>query len=405
MTNIVKIEKKTYSTSMFIKDLKNDIIKLVSLKNLCNGILSNEKLSVILGQSKSHVETIKRSVKLNPKYLIANYFIEGYKKNLQSQFGNKSKEVIEHINKYQNLNMLKWKNMDNNVLRYHPNLKLDYFKSIDSKEKAYWLGWIFAEGYFSYDSQNNSIVFGVEISRNDIILIERFTYDIGYNLEHKYNRSESNTIAIYTRGKKFVQNLIEQFTNNLKIKESDIIGKKKSKNIILPEFGNRELDLAFLLGFYDGDGIQGETAITCGSKKFLEGIKEKYNIIHKIRYYESKSILNDRLIEGSGWRLSLGAKVFNEMMNNYSRSLPRKRKIFELNEEKAFRLANYAISRKKFKFTKLQLEKLVWEMPLNKITELHYIQFKIQISDSLTGKYCKKWSIQKPKRGYWNTLK
>ncbi len=405
MMNNVKMEKKTYTTSMLIKDIKNEITKLISLKNLYNGILSNEKLSVILGQSKTHVETIKRSVKLNPKYQIANYFIEGYKTNLQNQFGNKSKEVIEYINKYQNLNKLKWKNMDNNVLKYHPNLKLDYFKSIDSKEKAYWLGWIFAEGYFSYDSKNNSIVFGVEISRNDIILIERFTHDIGYNLEHKYKRSESNTIAIYTRGKKFVQNLIDQFTTNLKLKKPDVIGNQKSKGIILPEFGNRELNLAFLLGFYDGDGIQGETAITCGSKKFLEGIKKKYNLVHQIRYYKSKSILNDRLIEGSGWRLSLGAKLFNEMMYNYRRSLPRKRKLFELKEEKAIRLANYAISRKKFKFTKLQLEKLVWEMPLNKIAELHNIQFKIQISESLIGKYCKKWNIQKPNRGYWRTVK
>jgi hypothetical protein len=32
------------------------------------------------------------------------------------------------------------------IYTHHPNIKLDYFKAIDSKEKAYWLGCMLKAG-------------------------------------------------------------------------------------------------------------------------------------------------------------------------------------------------------------------------------------------------------------------
>jgi len=88
---------------------------------------------------------------------------------------------------------------------------------------------------------------------------------------------------------------------------------RKSKIIELPELDNRQLYLAFLLGYFDGDGTIGTSKITTGSLKFLEQIKQLFNIPNKI--HKRKGAFD----------LYLGANLFDEMLDNYQNSLPRKR--------------------------------------------------------------------------------
>ena len=69
-----------------------------------------------------------------------------------------------------------------------------------------------------------------------------------------------------------------------------IPGKNKSYNIELPDLRRegitfselRKLYLAFLLGYYDGDGTKNTTRITCGSYKFLDQIKTLFSIKNEI---------------------------------------------------------------------------------------------------------------------------
>jgi len=49
-------------------------------------------------------------------------------------------------------------------------MKDDFFEFIDSKEKAYWLGFIYAEGYIETRDQKPYRL-GIEISKDDEILI------------------------------------------------------------------------------------------------------------------------------------------------------------------------------------------------------------------------------------------
>ena len=129
------------------------------------------------------------------------------------------------------------------IYKHHPNINLDYFKVIDSKDKAYWLGWLFAEGWMS--KQKGGIRFGVEISIKEEILIDRFVNAIGFNPKYKKIRVNNTKVGI--------RMLNSQFTNNL-MNHGFIVGREKSKNIQLPYLNNRELYLAFLLGYYDCDG-------------------------------------------------------------------------------------------------------------------------------------------------------
>ncbi len=103
----------------------------------------------------------------------------------------------------------------------------------------------------------------------------------------------------------------------------------KSKNIRLPHFKHRELLLAFLLGYYDGDGTMGRSRITSGSNKFLADILNSPFL--NIPVSNSGSIQYDQVKKKyavKGDHISLGAELMREMINIYNKSLPRKREFW-----------------------------------------------------------------------------
>ncbi|TFF97619.1 MAG: hypothetical protein EU540_08670, partial [Promethearchaeota archaeon] len=128
--------------------------------------------------------------------------------------------------------------------KLHPDIKVDYFKTIDIKEKAYWLGFIYADGGISLDKRTKDTKrFKIEINLKDENLLNRFAKTIGFNLKYKSYREESNTVRIRLGNKRFINNLIE---NGITFRKSNIIE--------LPKLNNRALYLAFLLGYFNGDG-------------------------------------------------------------------------------------------------------------------------------------------------------
>jgi len=200
------------------------------------------------------------------------------------------------------------------IYKFHPNINLDYFKVIDTEEKAYWLGWLFAEGWMS--KQKKGIRFGVEISIKEEILIDRFIDAIRFNPEYKKYRFNNTKVGIRL--------LNSQFTNNL-INYGFIVGRAKSKSIQLPKLNNRELYLVFLLGYYDGDGKVKTSRINCGSKDFLTQIQQIFGLSYKITRKTSGGPIEGREINGECFEMGLGKALFNEMLDNYQFSLPRKR--------------------------------------------------------------------------------
>lgn len=221
----------------------------------------------------------------------------------------------------------------NGVLDHHPGLKLDYFKNIDTLEKAYWLGWLFAEAYITIKklkSGKEYYLFGVGCIQDDFILIERFADALGLDIiSHEPRREEYVT----TKGEIHILRRItlinNYFCENL-IAHGFIIGRKKSKNIRLPILKSRKLLLAFLLGHYDGDGTMGRSRITSSSKKFLEDILNSPFL--NIHISNSNSVQYDPIKKSyvvKGEKISLGANLMRELVKNYKKSLPRKRAYWE----------------------------------------------------------------------------
>lgn len=304
-----------YGTLSFLNELKRVLAKYFPENRLWHGKLTDEQLSVILGKSKSHIRKKKNQINQNPKYIISLETLGEYENHIAKSIGKVPRETLELLNKYKNSNNPQ--KSIYGIYRWHPNLEINYFKYIDTIEKAYWLGWLFAEAWLSMHGKN--IRFGVELHKDDERdLLNKFAKTIGFNLEHKENEIRRDGVLTEYVRIRFVN---DEFAHNL-IKHGFIIGKKKSKSIELPQLASREYYLAFILGYYDGDGKVGSTVITSGSIKFIRQVKSHFKITHKIWRTDSEW-------GGVGYNIYLGMDLMREMLPNYKNSLHRKRKHFE----------------------------------------------------------------------------
>lgn len=130
-----------------------------------------------------------------------------------------------------------------NSRKYHHNES--YFEVIDTEPKAYWLGFLYADGFI--DCQNN---IGITLNMKDIKHLEKFKSCIeADNPINLYKgsgyASESEFARILVKSKKMKQNLIDK-------------GMFENKTLIL-EFPTEEqvpanLIRHFIRGYFDGDG-------------------------------------------------------------------------------------------------------------------------------------------------------
>jgi hypothetical protein len=102
----------------------------------------------------------------------------------------------------------------------------------------------------------------------------------------------------------------------------------------------------------------------------------------------------------------LTADLFNEMMDNYQFSLRRKR--IRLTDSISLRhqLSQARKNRQiKFKFSKADLNNLLFKMPITEIVKLHKLKFGIKIGRSTVYRYADKWKLKKPEDYYWSGKK
>lgn len=189
----------------------------------------------------------------------------------------------------------------------HPNLNENYFERIDTKEKAYWLGFLFADGFV----YSNKIQLFLSI--NDEEQIDKFINAIGANIKEKkyytHKPYNSKSVAIWINSQKMFNDL----------KSLNCISPK-SKNLKLIDLGSEELNLAYLLGYFDGDGnVDSHTIISC-SLDFLRDLKSKYMIKGKLK--------KDNTTKNSTtYILTIGAEFVRKLNENYPFSMERKRKV------------------------------------------------------------------------------
>jgi len=180
--NVILINTKRYDALSFLNDLKRVLANYIPKKRLWNGKLTDKQLSIVLGQTRFHIKKKRDQIKQNPNYMIFIETLKEYKSQIDKNLCRVPREISEIFNKYSSLNNLK--KSIYGIYRWHPCLKINYFENIDTKEKAYWLGWLFAEAWLSKHRIN--ISFGVELHKDDEgELLDKFAKVIGFNLKHK----------------------------------------------------------------------------------------------------------------------------------------------------------------------------------------------------------------------------
>lgn len=125
----------------------------------------------------------------------------------------------------------------------------NFFENIDTEEKAYWLGFMFADGYivnneFTYGQDQ----FGISLAIDSLDAIEKF----------KKSLQATNPINWDYSGEKYGKQPLCKLVLTSQKTVNDLIAKGcvKQKTLILspPKNVPVELEYHFIRGFFDGDG-------------------------------------------------------------------------------------------------------------------------------------------------------
>lgn len=160
--------------------------------------------------------------------------------------------------------------------RAERGFNVNFFDSIDSEEKAYWLGFMYADGWIN--KNNTSWNIGLALKLDDLSHLQKF----GKAIE-KEHITFSKVACKISLGSKHMFNTLRNY------------GCVERKSLILqfPKeeiFVSKNLIRHFIRGYFDGDGCVSYTnknhtsysVSILGTKQFLEKLKEYTNIKNKI---------------------------------------------------------------------------------------------------------------------------
>lgn len=187
----------------------------------------------------------------------------------------------------------------------------DYFEIIDTEHKAYWLGFMYADGYVN--SKVNTV--SLRLKNDDDYILKQFAKDLDSNIPIKYY---SHTHKLPSSGKMHTLHYASITICNEKIKE-DLIGQGcfENKTLMLhfPFHIPNHLYKDFIRGYMDGDGC-----ITyCGKQKC--GVQE-----FKVSFCGTQEMLNG-IQKVFGYNKKLG-KRWNDNKNNYALDISGNRQVY-----------------------------------------------------------------------------
>ena len=186
----------------------------------------------------------------------------GYKKGHKSIFSNKDmdymrnnymsmtyKEIAAYLG-YTERQVRGWinNNCDNKIRQFNDG----YFDTIETPNQAYWLGFIFADGWICKNEKVRTYELGIELQSGDRLHLEKFNKELGgvhqikerhsekYICNHK-EKSITDSVVLRIYSKKIVEDLIKHG-----------VVENKTKYSIFPKIDNYFLD--FLRGYIDVDG-------------------------------------------------------------------------------------------------------------------------------------------------------
>lgn len=123
-----------------------------------------------------------------------------------------------------------------------------FFEKIDTEEKAYWLGFLYADGYVTQGTRNAEV--GIELSARDIEHLKKFNKSLKGNITPTIRQRKAGKInstdgiaSFRLYNKKMVEDLIK-------------LGCVENKTFVIkmPDIQDKFLIWHFIRGYFDGDG-------------------------------------------------------------------------------------------------------------------------------------------------------
>jgi len=209
-------------------------------------------------------------------------------------------------------------------------LKLDfeYFDSIDSCEKAYWLGFISADGCL----KDNKL----RVTSKDIEILEKLKKDL--KSEHKITINK--TFDKRTK-KEYISYILQITSKAFTDKLSKYIPIDKSNSFVIPEIDEKFYP-EFLAGIIDGDGsfsLKKDRSIAVNLISTKECLQEIQNYLLKKLNINKTTLQPVTKNKKNVWKLYIYAGSFdflNLIYRNENKKMYLKRK-----QEKLYKIINY----------------------------------------------------------------
>ncbi len=167
-----------------------------------------------------------------------NFLINNYQEMSYKQIGqilNKTRSAIQN-----KIKILGLKKPDKYIYNH------SFFKEINTEQKAYWLGFMYADGYIS--KTKNGYCCGIELKASDSLHLKKFNKDIEGNIEVSFRQREDSRIGTCNLcSLRLYSKEVFEDLKNLGCVEN------KSDKITFPRLPEN-LIWHFLRGFFDGDG-------------------------------------------------------------------------------------------------------------------------------------------------------
>ena len=197
------------------------------------------------------------------------------------------------------------------------NVNQNYFENIDCNDKAYWLGFLFADGYvLDRTGENNGktkgMIVGVALKEDDYEQLYHFrnAIDSNHPIKEKFVKCGDKRIRVYTiniGSVKMAKDLISLGCT-----------PRKSLTLKYPEKLNDKYFFSFLRGYIDGDGCiaayrenKGQCISLLGTLEFLTEIKNKlesFNIF-------CGGFLKNKKHLGNTYSIIISRGSFDELFN------------------------------------------------------------------------------------------
>lgn len=174
----------------------------------------------------------------------------------------------------------------------------NFFENIDNEKKAYWLGFMFADGYIiNRENKYGQDAFGITLAEDSLDILEKFKKDIEASNPINWDNSKKGQrqCKINLTSQKTVNDLIDK-------------GCYKQKSLILepPKKVPENLIHHFIRGFFDGDGSIIKYEKTENSTIFQINITSTYEMVKWIKDYIGMGQIIPEKRREQTWYFTLG---------------------------------------------------------------------------------------------------